>query len=252
MEWYQIIIAIGGGLIAGIINTLAGNGSAITLSILTEVLGVPGNIANGTNRIGIALQTLSSSYTFQRGGVLDWKAHKRPVILISSGALIGVLTALWVSNEQFMFVFRYLIVLMFFLLLIRPSRWIKPKESGDPWPRYIIWPALILLGFYGGFIQMGMGIFFLAIAVLGAKYTLLEANAIKVLVVAIYTVPAILLFQSQGRIEWIFGLTIGIGQLIGGIYTAKYAVKYPGINKLAYYALILAVVLAMGSLFGLY
>jgi hypothetical protein len=252
LEWYQIIIAIGGGLIAGIINTLAGNGSAITLSILTEVLGLPGTIANGTNRIGIALQTLSSSYTFQRGGVLDWKAHKIPVIIISSGALVGIVSALWVSNEQFMFVFRYLIVLMFFLLLIRPSRWLHPKESGEPWPRYITWPLLILLGFYGGFIQMGMGIFFLAIAVLGAKYTLLEANAIKVLVVGIYTIPAIILFYSQGKIEWIFGLTIGIGQLIGGIYTAKYAVKYPGINKLAYYALLIAVAMAIGSLFDFF
>lgn len=252
MEVYQILIAIGGGLIAGVINTLAGNGSAITLSILTEVLGVPGTVANGTNRIGIALQTLASSATFQRAGIIHWRAHKRPVILISAGALVGVLTALWVSNEQFMFVFRYLIILMFFLLLVRPSRWLQPKASGKPWPRYIIWPALVALGFYGGFIQMGMGLFFLAIAVLGAKYTLLEANAIKVLVVGIYTVPAIFLFYSQGKIEWIFGLTIGIGQLAGGLITARYAVKYPGINKLAYYALLIAVAMAIGSLFDLY
>ena len=252
METWQIAIAIGGGLIAGVINTLAGNGSAITLSILTEVLGLPGNIANGTNRIGIALQTLASTATFQRAGVIEWKHHKRPVILVTAGALAGIITALIVSNEQFMFVFRYLIILMLILLLIRPSRWLKPKDSGEPWPTYVTWPALLALGFYGGFIQMGMGIFFLAIAVLGAKYTLLEANAIKVLVVGIYTVPAILLFYSQGRIDWIFGLTIGIGQLIGGIVTARYAVKYPGINRLAYYILILAVLVAIGSLFEIY
>jgi uncharacterized membrane protein YfcA len=250
LEIYQIIIAIVGGFMAGVINTLAGNGSAITLSILTEVMGLPGNIANGTNRIGIAFQTLISTYTFQKAGVLDWKAHGRPITWVSAGAMVGIITALYVSNEQFMFVFKYLIVLMFLLLLIHPKRWIQPQSGGKPWPRPILNAGLLLLGFYGGFIQMGMGLFFLAIAVLGARYTLLEANAIKVLVVALYTVVAIGIFAWQGLVHWEIGLTIGIGQLVGGAVTTRYAVRYPAINTVAYVLLILAVALAILSLFG--
>ena len=75
MEWWQIAVAVGGGFIAGIINTLAGNGSAITLTILTEVLGLPGNLANGTNRIGVFSQTSLASYSFIRNGQPPLSSH---------------------------------------------------------------------------------------------------------------------------------------------------------------------------------
>ena len=64
METSHYIIAVLGGAFAGVINTLAGNGSAITLTILTELLGLPGNMANGTNRVGIIAQSAASNYTF--------------------------------------------------------------------------------------------------------------------------------------------------------------------------------------------
>ncbi|NBB89044.1 MAG: TSUP family transporter [Bacteroidetes bacterium] len=249
MELYQIIIAIVGGFLAGVINTLAGNGSAITLSILTEVMGLPGNVANGTNRIGIAFQTFISSYTFHKGGVLRIENQWRPIALVTLGAILGIGTAVYVSNDQFMFVFKYLVLLMFLLLLIHPRRWIAVEPEGKSWPKPILYGGLLLLGFYGGFIQMGMGLFFLAIAVLGARYTLLQANALKVMVVALYTLFAIVIFAWQGRVDWTIGLTLGVGQLFGGWITTRYAVRYPSINKVAYVLLLVAVGLAILSLF---
>ena len=64
MDILTISIAVIGGFVAGVINTLAGNGSVITLSILTEVMGLPGNIANATNRVGVLLQGIASSTGF--------------------------------------------------------------------------------------------------------------------------------------------------------------------------------------------
>ncbi|MEL6593423.1 MAG: sulfite exporter TauE/SafE family protein, partial [Bacteroidota bacterium] len=40
------------GVFTGIINTLAGSGSLITLPIFIFICGLPAPIANGTNRIG--------------------------------------------------------------------------------------------------------------------------------------------------------------------------------------------------------
>jgi uncharacterized membrane protein YfcA len=65
------IVASCGALFAGAINTLAGNGSAITLSILTELLGLTPNIANGTNRLGIFTQSSVTSWVFYKGDELD-------------------------------------------------------------------------------------------------------------------------------------------------------------------------------------
>ena len=52
MEWYMYILVVLAGLVAGFINTLAGSGSLITLPLLM-FLGLPANVANGTNRISI-------------------------------------------------------------------------------------------------------------------------------------------------------------------------------------------------------
>ena len=158
-EIFLYSVAIFGGFLAGIINTLAGNGSAITLSILTEMLGLPGNMANGTNRVGILAQGISSTYAFHKNKKLDISRGKDIIILTFIGAIIGVIAAISVSNEQFKFVFKFLMVLMFFVILIKPSRWFKETDLTYNLPKIISIPVFLILGFYGGFIQMGMGVF---------------------------------------------------------------------------------------------
>jgi uncharacterized membrane protein YfcA len=251
LEPIEIAISIGGGFVAGVINTLAGSGSVITLAILTELLGLPGGVANGTNRIGVAFQTISSSVTFQKAKILTWKEQARPLLLMVLGAFIGIALALNISNEQFMDVFKYMVVALFFVLLIKPKRWIHPEEDKPKWPRPLLDLSLFCVGIYGGFIQLGMGIFFLAIAVIGGRMPLLKANVIKVLAIGIYTIPAIIFFAFDGKVHWLYGSTIGIGQLAGGWITARYAVKFPNINTYAYYALVLAVALSLLSLFDI-
>jgi len=52
MSWISIVVLIIAGIFVGFINTLSGGGSVISLSLLL-LLGLPANIANGTNRISI-------------------------------------------------------------------------------------------------------------------------------------------------------------------------------------------------------
>jgi hypothetical protein len=56
-------------------------------------------------------------------------------------------------------------------------------------------PGFLALGFYGGFIQMGMGIFFLAARVLAARFRLIDANAMKGFIIAAFTLIALLIFH---------------------------------------------------------
>ena len=62
MEDYLLLILV--GFIAGIINVVAGGGSLLTLPILI-FLGLPPNIANGTNRIAIIIQNIFAIKGFQ-------------------------------------------------------------------------------------------------------------------------------------------------------------------------------------------
>jgi len=247
-----ILIAIAGGFLAGIINTLAGNGSAITLTILTELLGLPGNMANGTNRVGVLAQGITGTYAFHKNGKLDIKRSKSIIAVIFFGAIAGVITAINISNESFIFIFKYLLVFMLIVVVVNPKRWLIETNSEHQVPWIIRLPLFLALGFYGGFIQMGMGVFFLAVMVLIAKYNIIDANAIKGFVVLLYTIVVIAIFQYKGLIDWKMGSILAIGQATGGYVAAQYASTFKNANVWAYRLLIFIILAAIVKTFNLH
>ena len=67
MDLLDVVLLVGGGLLAGSVNTMAGGGSLLTVPLLVLV-GLPGDVANGSNRVGILASSLSASATFRRLG----------------------------------------------------------------------------------------------------------------------------------------------------------------------------------------
>lgn len=249
LSWYHYLLAALGGAIAGSINTLAGNGSALTLTILTELIGLPGSIANATNRIGVVAQSGAGVWAYHKKGKLDLSRSWLHVSLMVAGSVFGVLAAIWVSNEQFLRVFRVLMVLMFFIILVKPERWLRETDYSRQFPLWVAVPFFLALGFYGGFIQMGFGIFFLVVMVLFARYSLLDSNVIKIAVTGIFTTLAVVIFQLKGMIYWPVGLTLALGQGIGGYFTARFASTHPKAGIVAHRLLVFAVVLSLLQLF---
>ena len=111
---------------------------------------------------------------------------------------------------------------------------------------------LLILGFYGGFIQMGMGVFYLAVLVLVARLPMIEANAIKAVSVGIFTLLAVAIFAFSGQVVWLIGLVMGVGQFLGGWFSAHYASRVPSASKIAYSILVLAVFLSVLKLFEVF
>ena len=251
MEWYHYLVAAVGGVLAGGINTLAGNGSALTLTILTELIGLPGNVANATNRIGVVAHSVAGMGAYYRNGLLKLGRSRSIILLMMVGSVGGIFTAMQVSNEQFLGVFRFLMIFMLLVILVKPERWLQESDMNRKLPLWISGPLFLAIGFYGGFIQMGMGIFFLAIMVLAAKYSMLESNVVKNTVTALYTLLAVVIFQFNGMVSWPAGLTIALGQAIGGYFTASFASRHPRSNVWAHRVLVFVVVVSILQLFGL-
>ena len=247
-------IALVGSFLAGAINTLSGNGSAITLTILMEVLGLPATVANATNRVGVVTQGLAGTWAFYRAGRLDVSPARRRemwfiVVVTSIGAVVGIWLSLVVDNATFRTIFRYLLIVMLAVVLVKPKRWLTAPPDERPLSLWIGVPAFFAMGIYGGFIQMGMGIFFLALMVLVARYEIIQANVVKGIVVTIYTAIAVGIFAWRGLIDWEFGLLMAVGQTAGGYLTARYAARDPRAGVWAYRLLVVVIVGAIVKAF---
>ncbi len=245
------LIAFLGALLAGAINTLSGNGSAITLTILMELLGLPADVANGTNRVGVLANGIGGTVAFSRAGRFSGQSAAKKqemwqvIIITCLGAVLGIYLSLIISNAAYKAFFRYLLVVMLVVILVKPKRWLVVPAGKPPLSLWITVPLFFLLGVYGGFIQMGMGVFFLAVMVLIAHYEIIQANVVKVLVVTIYTVLAVAIFAWQDLIDWRIGALMAVGQLIGGYLTARFAANHP---KAGIYAYRLLVVVIIGAI----
>lgn len=219
------ILMIAAGTAAGFINTLAGSGSLLTLPLLI-FLGLPANVANGTNRIGILLQSIVAVGGFKQQKVFEWREGLWLTIPATVGALLGAVMAVNINEVLMNRIIGALLVFMFFIILFKPEKWVKVQAG-----RVHAKPSLIRIlvftgiGFYGGFIQAGVGFFLLAGLVLGAGFDLLKANAIKVLIVLVFTVVALAVFIINGQVNYTLGLILGAGNMLGAWIATRVAVK---------------------------
>ena len=119
-----------------------------------------------------------------------------------------------------------LLIGMFFLIVLKPNRWLKGHENQVPVK--LVWQAVIFffIGIYGGFIQAGVGFFLLAGLVLGSGFELVKANALKVFIVFLYTPFALAVFILNKDVNYVLGFILAIGNMGGAFIGARVAVKW--------------------------
>src|SRR5690606_29504184 len=154
------------GFASGFINTLAGSGSLITLPLLI-VPGLPANVANRTNRVGILVQSLESAATSRRRNAMPRvgvATVRVPYVLggAARAAAAGVLDETMLRRT-----IGVLMLVMLVIVIARPRRWLETHETGRESSVWLQAPLFFMIGAYGGFIQAGVGIFLLAGLVLG-------------------------------------------------------------------------------------
>lgn len=247
MEWYLILALVGAGFAAGFINTVAGGGSTLTLPLLM-FLGLDANTANGTNRIGILLQSLVGLNTFRRKKVIDLKADWRLSVPAILGSIAGAMLAVEVNEELMRTIIGILMVVMLLIVIVKPEAWVKERVgqvvASPPLWQYILFFAI---GFYGGFIQMGVGFFLMAGLVMGCGYDLVKTNAVKVLIVLLFTVFALTIFIVNNQVDFFRGLILAVGNMFGGWAGAHFTIR--GGAKYVRYVLILALLVVTVKLF---
>ncbi|HEX9855498.1 MAG TPA: sulfite exporter TauE/SafE family protein [Acidimicrobiia bacterium] len=220
MSVAEALLLVVGGMASGFINTLAGGGSVVTIPILNELVGI--STANGTNRIAILLANVGAVAGFHRGGKVPW-AKVAPILPVTvAGAAVGSWTATLVSAEALRRVFALVLLMVALSVLAKPSRWMEERQSRLP--TWVQSGIFLVIGFYGGFLQVGVGFMLLGALVLGAGLDLVSGNAAKVLVIAVYTPVTLVLFASAAQVDWAVGGVLAIGQVSGAYVASQLAI----------------------------
>lgn len=239
-------ILVAGGLAAGVVNTLAGGGSLISVPLLVLV-GLPGTIANGTNRVGVFVQSLVAAWRFRAHGVSGLAGAARIVVPVCLGSLAGALTIARVEDATFERIFG-LVMLIDLVPMLRRA---KPATDGAlrPWPPAIAFAVFFAIGLYGGAIQAGVGLLMVG-ALNHTGYDLVRANSIKVAVNVALTAFAIPVFLLAGQIAWLHAGVLALGFSAGGALGARLAVR--GGERVIRPAMVIAVLVLAGRMLGLY
>jgi uncharacterized membrane protein YfcA len=211
------IILFAVGLVAGTLNVIAGGGSLLTLPVMI-FLGLSPTVANGTNRVAILVQNVGASWSFQRKGLISraWLLLAIPPAV--AGAVLGTLLAVHIGDLAFQRILALVMVAVAAYTVWRPT----PAAGGEvtPAPRgsraLVFAGTFFLVGFYGGFLQAGVGFVILAVTTAGGL-DLVRGNAVKVTLVLAFTPLALALFAWSGKVDWIVGLALAAGNLLGGL-----------------------------------
>ena len=229
---YGLLIIV--GMLAGVINTLAGGGSLLTLPVLI-FMGLPPNVANATNRIGIAFQALIGTAGYRSKGVSNFPFNIYLGISALIGSLIGAQIAVDIKGETFN---KLLAIIMLFVVAVIVF---KPKASSLQLPerltgKYLFYAIIgfFFIGIYGGFINAGIGFVIILFLNNVNRLSLIKTNATKVSLVFIYTCGALALFAYNGKVDWSTGFILAIGTSLGAWWSSRWSVdKGEGVIKIA-------------------
>jgi len=210
------------GLLAGVINTLAGGGSNLTLPALM-LTGMPADVANATNRVGVFLQCVVGVRGYKSHGKLQTDDVAWVLIPNVVGGIIGAAAAAILPATLLKPLLLSTMLGVAFVILVFPSVIAPPKGT----PVYKMkgrpsaWVALFFAGVYGGFVQAGVG-FLLITALAGTlRYDMVRSNALKLICTLAFTGVALVIFIADDLVRWLPGLVLAVGMMVGAAIAVK-------------------------------
>ena len=242
-----ILILFFAGALAAFLNVNAGGGSTLTLPALI-FLGLDPTMSNGTNRLGILVQNAAAVYSFKQEKFYELKNSLILSALTLPGAIAGALLAVKLEDKVFQNILAVIMIFIVITMLI-PKK--KTKQDNNDikldWKTII---SLLAVGFYGGFIQVGVGFLLMATFQNLMKLNLIKVNMHKVFVVFVYTIPAFLIFIITNNVDWYYGLILSAGTAFGAWWGVKLSIKKG--EKLIKVVLIVAILIMALKLLNIF
>lgn len=210
-----LLLVAAAGLIAGIMNALAGGGSFVTLPVLIS-LGVPSVTANTSSTVALYPGQLTSSWEYRDGlGPIGAVALRSLLIATFVGGACGALLLLRTPIRTFDVVLPWLLAIATIALAFGArlgERFRRNFKIGAP----AVLVMQFCLGIYGGYFGGGVGIMMMAVWSLISERTLKSFNAPRTLLVSTANSVAVLIFIAAQEVRWRESLVMLVAAMLGG------------------------------------
>jgi uncharacterized membrane protein YfcA len=211
------------GFFAGFIDSVAGGGGLIVLPVLLSI-GIPPQIALGTNKLQSSFGSFSSSLNFILKKQVNIASIWIGIVFTLVGSAIGSIAIQLIKSEFLIKVIPVLLFIIFFYTLFSKDisdRDGKPKISGNLF--FIIFGLLI--GAYDGFFGPGTGSFWTAACIFFMGAGMIKATGITKVMNFTSNIVALIIFVIGGNVMFKVGLVMGAGQMIGANLGSGMAIK---------------------------
>jgi uncharacterized protein len=211
------------GLLAGLIDSIAGGGGLITIPVLLGV-GMPPHVALGTNKLQASFGSGSAMLTFVRSGTVRLSDCRSGILFTAIGAAFGTITVQMIDPALLRHVIPWLLVAIVLYTLLTPRLGyedIHPRVKFGPF----FFAAGLILGFYDGFLGPGTGSFWVMALMLGLGFNMTRATGYTKVMNFTSNVASLALFVCGGSVLWREGLIMGVGQFVGARIGARMVVR---------------------------
>lgn len=218
-----IFILVGAGILTGFINVFAGGGSLITMPLLV-LMGLPVSVANGTNKLGLIFGGAAGAGSFIKKGEINFREILPVVPFSLIGVFIGSKLSIDISDKVYTTILSIVMVLVLVVILIKPQRFLNVGDGAVSLKKMII--SFTVIGFYAGFIQIGMGYLVITALSIATNYSLLKITAYKVVIAGfIFVTISASIFIFYGRVNFLYGISLGAGNALGAFIASNLAIK---------------------------
>lgn len=217
------LLLAGTGLLAGLVDAIAGGGGMISLPMLLNV-GVPPALALGTSKFQSSCGTLIAARHYVQAGVVDLRACRLGILFTFVGALLGAGTVQQINSGALARIIPWLLAAILVYAIFRPE--IGQRDQSARMGQTAFYAAAgLLLGFYDGFFGPGAGSLWTVslILLLGQNFT--KATGYTKVMNLVSNVTALMLFMLAGNVLYGAGLSMAAGQIVGARLGAGMVVK---------------------------
>jgi uncharacterized protein len=214
MPIFHLLLLFAGGLLAGLYASSVGGGGLLALPFLL-LTGLPLHIALGTQRLAAVILEFASSIKFYKEKKINFKVALPLGVIAGLGAVVGANFVIAINENILNLVIAGLLVLVYFLFFFTKKKLGFEKHKLTHKHYFLLILCTFLIGIWGGFFGTGFGIFSVMMLVFFG-FPFFEGAAMSRVIGFFMSGIAMIIFAQHGLINYIYGITLGLGYALGG------------------------------------